>query len=134
MTTIEFVVGDSSGDGHDKKNTYTVESNLSKQDIQSAYNKATAILGFDFVNYVCLDYEDNILKEEYVKILTDNGFDINNYDDDGCWGYNTRNAFLLSSKSYLKLYLDIIKFGNNEFEYKLIESVKINIGGYGLFY
>ena len=50
LYNITFTLGDSSGDGNCV--VFHMESNYSVQDITTAYNKATKILGFDFIKTV----------------------------------------------------------------------------------
>ena len=38
MNIINLVIGDWSGDGHDKRQTITIESNLTLAEITNAYN------------------------------------------------------------------------------------------------
>ena len=46
-----------------------MESNYSVQDITNAYNKATKILGFDFIKTCCVEYGDHYIKNLYTPIL-----------------------------------------------------------------
>ena len=68
-----FTLGDPSGDGHANTSEYHMVSNYSAKEIDKAYKKATEILGFNFVEKVGLDYEDNELREPYFSILVEKG-------------------------------------------------------------
>lgn len=68
-----FTLGDPSGDGHANTSEYHMISNYSAKEIDEAYKKATEILGFNFVEKVGSDYEDNELHEPYFSILVKKG-------------------------------------------------------------
>lgn len=68
-----FTLGDPSGDGHANTSDYHMVSNYSAKEIDEAYKKATEILGFNFVEKVGSDYEDNELREPYFSILVEKG-------------------------------------------------------------
>lgn len=68
-----FTLGDPSGDGHANTSEYHMVSNYSAKEIDKAYKKATEILGFDFVENVGVDYQDNELREPYFSILVEKG-------------------------------------------------------------
>lgn len=67
LYNITFTLGDSSGDGNCV--VFHMESNYSVQDITNAYNKATKILGFDFIKTCCVEYGDHYIKNLYTPIL-----------------------------------------------------------------
>lgn len=68
-----FTLGDPSGDGHANTSEYHMVSNYSAKEIDEAYKKATEILGFNFVEKVGSNYEDNELHEPYFSILVEKG-------------------------------------------------------------
>lgn len=68
-----FTLGDPSGDGHANTSDYHMVSNYSAKEIDEAYEKATEILGFNFIEKVGSDYEDNELREPYFSILVEKG-------------------------------------------------------------
>ena len=68
-----FTLGDPSGDGHANTSDYHMVSNYSAEEIDEAYKKATEILGFNFVEKVGSDYQDNELCEPYFSILVEKG-------------------------------------------------------------
>ena len=68
-----FTLGDPSGDGHSSTSDYHMISNYSADEIDEAYKQATKILGFDFVENVGVDYQDNELHEPYFSILVEKG-------------------------------------------------------------
>ena len=68
-----FTLGDPSGDGHANTSDYHMVSNYSAKEIDEAYKKATEILGFNFVEKVGSEYEDNEIHEPYFSILVEKG-------------------------------------------------------------
>ena len=68
-----FTLGDPSGDGHANTSEYHMVSNYSAKEIDEAYKKATEILGFNFVEKVGSEYEDNELHDPYFSILVEKG-------------------------------------------------------------
>ena len=68
-----FTLGDPSGDGHANTSDYHMVSNYSAKEIDEAYKKATEILGFNFVEKVGSNYQDNELYEPYFSILVEKG-------------------------------------------------------------
>ena len=68
-----FTLGDPGGDGHANTSDYHMVSNYSAKEIDEAYKKATEILGFNFVEKVGSEYEDNELHEPYLSILIEKG-------------------------------------------------------------
>lgn len=68
-----FTLGDPGGDGHANTSDYHMVSNYTAKEIDEAYKKATEILGFNFVEKVGSDYQDNELYEPYFSILVEKG-------------------------------------------------------------
>ncbi len=142
--TTTLVLGDWSDDGHGKTDLVIIESNLDKEEIWAAYRKASKKLGFKLVEDVCADYEEGGISQDYLKTLIENGLNIEKvFDTD----YDLKEAkkvlegddpdelVNLWTNSYTEIFLFIVKLGDPEFEYNIIEddSSRINIGGYGLF-
>lgn len=129
---INLVLGDWSNDGHGRTKTYTIDSNLSIDAINSAYKLGFSLIGHDIVKTVADEYQSTSLCDFIVEALYNNGFafeDIEVYD-------KLNNEFIdieLDTDLYLKIYLFVVYLGNPEFSPQIIEQNKINIGGYGLF-
>ena len=68
-----FTLGDPGGDGHANTSEYHMVSNYSAKEIDEAYKKATEILGFNFVEKIGVNYQDNGLREPYFSILIEKG-------------------------------------------------------------
>ena len=66
-----FTLGDPGGDGHANTSDYHMVSNYSAKEIDEAYKKATEILGFNFVEKIGVNYQDNELREPYFSILVE---------------------------------------------------------------
>jgi hypothetical protein len=132
---ISLVVGDWSGDGHDKKDIINIESNFDKKAIDLAYKLGTEKLGFDFCNHIAEEYEDNKLPNEEWKKLKEAGYQDDNGLEEDAKKYND-GEISLDISSFADIYLFIVKLGNEKFKFEYLEGNKnpqINIGGYGLF-
>lgn len=131
---ITLLLGDPSGDGHGKSETIVINSNIDANDIKVAYKKASKELGFDLVNNVCSDYEDNFVPKDIFDILVKNGmeYDLFDYEKNQLEAADTRGVSI-SYNEYLNIYFFIVFFGNKDFEYEITNHPVIDIGGYGLY-
>lgn len=116
---INLVVGDWSGDGHEKTENILVLSNKSSKEIEKAYQDGTEILGFDFSEECCSDYEDYEIKEKYIKILKNENIKV---DDN-----------FMDIESFASIYIQICKLGDPELKIDIQDIDIVDIGGYGLF-
>lgn len=138
---LQLVLGDWSHDGHNQTDFILLNTNLSKDEIKDAYALAIKKLGFDFTQEVCSEYEDNLLYEKHLDLLLLQGFkigDLGLLDEyskkEAVKFFNKKIKTLkLYTEEYLNIYLFIIKLGNPNFKYKIIEDSWIDIGGYGLY-
>ena len=132
MTKITLVVGDDSGDGHSRKESYPIEVNVSLEEFLKAFKKGSKKLGFDLRDE-CEDYQDSELSDKAVDSLVTNG--IVNQDrmtltssgkvvieDDCIW-----------AESFMMLYTEIVRLGNPKITFGKTKSPNLHIGGYGLF-
>ena len=103
-----FTLGDPSGDGHANTSEYHMVSNYSAKEIDEAYKKATEILGFNFVEKVGSDYEDNELREPYFSILVEKGV-IKKEDYE--YEYNGKTLFYtyLDESDFIDIFRNICK-------------------------
>jgi hypothetical protein len=125
---IDLILGDPSGDGHGKSQTVVINSSLSRGELLAAYQVGRFIVGFDFINEVCKEYEDCRMKREYKTKLLELGF-FDFYED----GLEEDTCYL-DQELFAQIFLFICKLGDTLFEYQIVESNSyINIGGYGLF-
>lgn len=126
---IELIIGDFGGDGHDKRKSIIIYSNLSSKDMQNAYNIGAEKIGVDLINEIAVEYEDTNFSDEKLKKYLK--FEI---IEKMKWDWNDKCDFYLDIESYIDVYLFTILIGNPNFEYKIQQLDKIDIGGYGLFY
>lgn len=140
--TITLVLGDWSDDGHGKSETIVVGSNLDKDEVFKAYQKGSKKLGFNFIDKIAADYEDNWLSSDKLGKLMEHGitpekFFSNDYDlKQAKEALENEDGVGLWTDSYAAIFLLIAKLGNETFEYEILpedRSSRINIGGYGLF-
>lgn len=123
-----LVLGDWSGDGHDKSDVETISSNLTTEQIESAYKKGSKKLGFDLIEEVACDYEDSSLPEDIVAMLNVAGFKVEH--EVGTFDGKLDN---LCTDSFLSIFLFVVRIGNPAFMCKPVHTQTINIGGYGLY-
>lgn len=132
---ISLVMGDWSGDGHSKTDTVVIKSNLTVPEITKAYKKASKKLGFDLIKEVAADYQDNNLSKDNMQALIKNGFS-GELEDDEEEDNGGKGGYFLWTDSFLDIYLFIVKLGDPNFEYAILQgelNPSINIGGYGLY-
>jgi len=118
---ISLLVGDWGGDGHEKSESFLVESNLSAEQIEEAYQKGSKILGFDFREWVGADYGDRELDDAHKASLIKHK----------CMG--KKETYGWDIELHIRIFLNIVKLGNNAFHYMFSQIPTIVVGGYGLF-
>lgn len=125
MPTIELVVGDWSGDGHEKTSSVHIKSNMKREELFAAIESKEVKDVFD-IHQVCSDYEENKLSQGVYDKLMELGIlkAIENDQDD----------FYVYTDVYVELLLDVVKHFYPTFKYSIVNNDSINIGGYGLFY
>lgn len=120
-------MGDPSDDGHGKTDDFIIETNLTRQELQSAYQNGSEMVGWDFVSCVAEGYEDNLFPLVKYERLQEFGNEIA-YD-------RYENDVYVDRDTFARTYLFIAKLGNPELVWKSIpDTVSIDIGGYGLFW
>lgn len=133
---ITLVVGDWSGDGHDKSATYIIESNLDLEQLSAAYKAGVKLLGTDLVEDTCSDYEDNSFPVEVFNklqaLLVPHKVQLD-LDEDYIEAEVEFRVY--DSEIWVDLILGVCKLGNPSLEWSLIDpDASWHIGGYGLFY
>lgn len=126
---IELVIGDWSGDGHNITNSIVIKTNLTQQEMIEAYQLGVQKIGFDLIEDVCADYEDNKISEDVYEKLVASGY---KFDDDCVVPSMIEPLELGGSDDYADIYLHFVKIGNPQFVFSYGSSIKI--GGYGLFF
>lgn len=136
---IELVVGDFSGDGHDRKRKQLYRSNLTCTEVERAYKKGCEIVGFE------LDKESEYrgsesckLEQEPIQALIANGVDMSAFLRIQGFDPNTYKLehdvyHHLTIEGYLFLWLSIAKIGNTTLAWQEFEPNCIDVGGYNLF-
>lgn len=133
---MNLVLGDWSRDGHGQSETFGIETNLTKNEIQESYKKGVEIVDLDLSEKVCRYHEDDSislenlekLKKHGLKFFQENGEEYEleeNFDETG---------FSVSEEDFVIMFMFIVKLGNPLLEWNFCESESINIGGYGLFH
>ncbi len=145
MKNIELVVGDWSGDGHEKTSDIKVSCNYSAKEVEDFHKKGCEITGVNFSKWCC-DYEDfEVSKEQIEKVLKYTELTIEQIysqykedfdcyvDDVESWKYVN-----MTLEVFAHFYMLIAKIAKPELDFSIVSSrdnkEKINIGGYGLFY
>ena len=125
-----FTLGDPGGDGHANTSDYHMVSNYSAKEIDEAYKKATEILGFNFVEKVGVNYQDNELREPYFSILIEKGIikeEDYKYEYDGKTLLDTyldKSDFIDIFKSICKLVLPDLVINRRDLEEQQISSLE----------
>ena len=131
---IQLIIGDHSGDGHEKTETlvYEVKGGDAKAAI-NAYAEGCKTLGIDPL-LDCEDYEDRIVKDETVRVMMVHHII---KDDDFNYRVDPDNSEDLSLSIDIELFADfyarIVRLGNPNIILTRMEVPAIDIGGYGLF-
>lgn len=155
MKQVKLIVGDWSGDGHEKSEDFFVEVD-DAIDLNKFYKKGTKLLGVNFIEKFCTDYEDQYVSSKFWKLLKSKTElperlvrvveNEEYYYDENFEGYDNEDSgeddtppspdhHSLQPTTFVIIYLEICKLGGLE-NYKLVEDTfeTIDIGGYGLFY
>ena len=123
-----FTLGDPGGDGHANTSDYHMVSNYSAKEIDEAYKKATELLGFNFVEKVGSDYEDNELREPYFSILVEKGVikkeDYEYEDENYLNTYLNEDEFIDIFKSICQLVLPDLIIKDRDLEEQQIFSLR----------
>lgn len=139
LHNITFTLGDPSGDGHGHYIVFHMESNYSVKDITGAYNKATEILGFDFIKTCCVKYQESYIKPMYASILVKYGI-LNkiSLEDTDFYGVSKGMYYVDDGvNEYVDIFIKIIKLILKDFtlEYRDLHEDSLSIldfAAYGL--
>lgn len=123
--THTLVVGDSSGDGHEKTENFLITSNFNEAQILDAYRLGVDIIKFDIMENN-KDYQDRSICSEDVDKLKSVGFVFSNLDKWGVYYY-------IDPEIFVEIFIFIVSVGDPSFEYEYLPYNNIEIGGYGLF-
>ena len=134
MYSCKLILGDYWNDGHGQHEMINLISNVPKEEVEQAYEVGSVILGFDFANKCCENYEENTISEAtYIK-LKEAGI---NVDGLSAWD----DEYTLDADTFARIIVDIIKLGNDSIELEIVPPDVIpalrlngqNQFGYGLF-
>ena len=132
---IEFVIGDWSGDGHDKTDTFVYKTNRTMDALIDAFKKGSKLIGLpkstnrwhDGIRFAfCEEYEDNRIPEEVVIKLREHGIDIKDHAEGFC-GYDEDESendsdWMIDSKGFCELWLRIAQYADSSIVYKSATS------------
>lgn len=151
QNTFNVVLGDWSHDGHGHTATIVIKTDAEMADIRQAYDAAVTYYEFDLIAYVADEYEDPLLRLEYVKKLEEKGVThltqglenpkrISIHDIDiRAWGDRDEEEgdVELDETMFFHLWILFVQTGMHilslPFEYQIIHGTDIHINGYGLF-
>lgn len=141
-------IGDSSGDGHGKEETFFFFSNFTKEEVWNAYRSGVEILGFDVCNTVALAETATLTKEQHDNIFHHQKFlnfcEINKNEYtivDGMFLEETldleKRNYFLEKLSFLHIFLFTVWLGSEAlFVFSQLEKSAentVDIGGYAYF-
>lgn len=139
LHNITFTLGDPNGDGHGHYIVFHMQSNYSVKNITDAYNKATEILGFDFIKTCCVNYQESYIKPTYASILVKYGI-LNkiSLEDTDFYGVSKGMYYVDDGvNEYVDIFIKIIKLVLKDFtlEYRDLHEDSLSIldfAAYGL--
>ena len=139
LYNITFTLGDPSGDGHVHYVVFHMQRNYSVKDITDAYNKATEILGFDFIKTCCVESQESYIKPTYASILVKYGI-LNkiSLEDTDFYGVSKGTYYVDDGvDEYVDIFIKIIKLILKDFilKYRNLHEDSLDIldfAAYGL--
>ncbi len=137
LYNITFTLGDPGGDGHGHYVVFHMQSNYSVQDITDAYNKATEMLGFDFIKTCCAGYNESYIRPPYASILVNYGV-LNNISltDVDFYGVSKGSYYIDDGvDEYIDIFIKIIKLVIKDFilEYRNLHEDALYILDYAAY-
>lgn len=137
--TVTLTVGDWSRDGHNQFDVVRIQSNRTMPELLDAWSRGMTKLGLKHDGrwpYLpwCENYQDSVLPNEAVKLLTEAGVDITQFTQPS---YKDESVlYLEDSECYAMLWLAVAWLADDKLVYKIAPKYEnnLNIGGYGLFH
>jgi hypothetical protein len=129
---IGLVLGDESGDGHDKFYQYSIYSNLDDEQLREAFKSGCNKVDVEFSDIVAEEYEECMLKSDILEKLQKAGLNISSIFEQYHYAKDT-GEYRLNTKSFTLIWLWIAQQGNPNFKYEFVKNKEIYLGGYGLF-
>lgn len=136
---ITFTLGDPSDDGHGRIKEYHIRCNYSAEEITEAYKKATSILGFDYVENVCSEYEESYIDPDKACILIERGIISSEYlEPEDYYSIKKGSYWVDDCDEYVRIFFEIIKLILPDCEWRVANYNEeclslLNCAGYGLF-
>jgi hypothetical protein len=136
MNKLKLRIGDYSGDGHEKSETFYFLSNRTSSEIKEIIEKSNQLTGIDF-EHLFSDYEQYNLTEEEISTLEEKGIDFSKvikyfYDS----FTKERDEYGFSTDDAVNLFMEYLKLSDSELIINLTNDdyQEIDISfGYGLF-
>lgn len=143
MYTISLTVGDPSGDGHDKRETFLIKSSLSMKNLKKAYDAGCDVLGFNLIEDHCSEFEDNYLPVSVYDELVMKFYEVNPAmakDSDVVLSEELDCSTLMNDKVWVdsdlwvSLVLMVCSIGDPSLVYEYVNGTEWAVGGYGIFF
>lgn len=136
---ITFTLGDPSDDGHGKTKTFHIQCNYSVEEITEAYKKATSILGFDYVEDVCSEYEERYINPDEARILIEHGIiSSEDLESEDYYSVKKGSYWIDECGDYVDIFFEIIRLVLFDCEWHIADYnekclLPLEGAGYGLF-
>lgn len=135
----KIVVGDWSGDGHNKTEDFIVSVNKTKKEILEAYKRTEKDTRVSLTDKLFAEYEDNFMSIEVANSLKKYGVDFNEVDMhieycDNDDEYDLPEGYNFTPEGAVVLFMEMAKVNLPDMKYKLLEFEELTKGiGYGFF-
>lgn len=125
VSKFRVVVGDWSGDGHDKTQecTVIVPDRFTAEILGANYKKNVKLLGVDPESFAN-EYEDSILPDEVAAKLEAHGLILNDSE------FYVHDKFYFGVKAMVKIVMFLFGYGLEGFTWELEELAPVIAGGY----
>ena len=119
---FEMPIGDWSGDGHGKCDTYHILSNQPVEQVRETHYKTKEVTGID-IEEVCADYEDSILSPEAANTLREMGFEPGKYSY--CCTGSEEDGVEMSPRDMAELWCFLLMKTDPELKLEIIPEAKL---------
>lgn len=136
---ITFKLGDPSDDGHGRIKEYHIRCNYSTEEITKAYKKAISILGFDYVEDICSEYQESYIDPNKARILVEHRIiSSENLETEDYYSIKKGSYWVDGCDEYVRIFFEIIKLILPDCEWHVANYNEeylslLNCAGYGLF-
>ena len=129
---IKLVIGDPSGDGHDKTADRLYTVNATAVEVVEAYCKGVDTIGVDITEY-CEEYEDSTVPQEVIEKLMSYGLELEGTLISRLKDCTEPETICLYDQEYFDAYIITALIGNPTLTFESVALEEVEIGGYGLF-